>query len=97
MTKRSNNSLPIALSVATPEVSGSLTAHFVDESTTISRQSPCLSRKTRQDNIGLAAAIPVLPRARHTSLDDEREKRRWLVRLLARRAVAILKAQEQGQ
>ena len=61
-------------------------------------QSPCLSPEGRQDvDTGLAVAIPILPTTRRLSPEEQQEQRRWFVRMVARRAVAILKAKEEGK
>lgn len=61
MTKPSNNSLPLPLSVATPEASGSWAVHLAAaESTKSGLQSPCLSHPEPPDGGARAAQGHVL-------------------------------------
>jgi hypothetical protein len=62
-----------------------------------SPKTPCNPAPGRQDAPGrVATATAVVERGRLRP-DEVREMRQWLVRVVARRAVAILKEQEQGE
>jgi len=59
------------------------------------RESPWLPRPARPHGIGRTARDDVLDESFRPSAEQLGKARRWLVRTLARRAVEILKAQDQ--
>lgn len=60
------------------------------------RKTACISGRARQNGRGRDAASPAMTRHYGNSRSQQDEKRRWLVRVLARRAVEILTSQEQA-
>lgn len=59
-----------------------------------SPESPCIPRAEGQNDLGRADLPAVLSEGCRLRPEQAREARKWLVRVVARRAVEILKAQE---
>jgi len=60
------------------------------------RESPCTLRPDPQDATGRVATRSGLSSLRRPTLDDLADARKWLARVIARRAVEILR-EEEGQ
>ncbi len=62
-----------------------------------SPESPCIPRAEGQNDLGRADLPAVLSEGCRLRPEQAREARKWLVRVVARRAVEIVKAQEQAE
>ncbi len=62
-----------------------------------SPESPCIPRAEGQNDLGRADLPAVLSEGCRLRPEQAREARMWLVRVVARRAVEIVKAQEQAE
>lgn len=58
------------------------------------RKTTCFSRRARQNGPGSKAASSAMIRPYGKSRDQRTERRQWLVRVLAQRAVDIVTSQE---